>query len=71
MKLLKRMERDNRAQAIIATHAPLLMAYPGATLLRMTKDGLDPVDVAQTEHFRLLREFFLEPRGFIEAMMEL
>jgi predicted ATPase len=71
MKLLKRMERDNGAQAIIATHAPLLMAYPGATLLRMTKDGLDPVDVAQTEHFRLLREFFLEPRGFIEAMMEL
>jgi predicted ATPase len=71
MKLLRRMERDDGAQAIIATHAPMLMADPHATLLRMTKDGLEPVDVTQTEHFRLLREFFIAPRGFIEAMMEL
>ena len=70
MKLLRRMEREDGAQTIIATHAPLLMAYPGATLLRMTKDGLDPIEVTQTEHFKLLKEFFLEPRGFVDAMME-
>lgn len=70
MKLLRRMEKEYGCQAIIATHAPMLMAYPGAALLRLTHSGLAPVDVAQTEHFRLLKEFFADPRGFVEMMLE-
>ena len=48
MKLLRRMEKDHDCQVIIATHAPMLMAYPGATLLHLTRFGLARVDVAQT-----------------------
>jgi predicted ATPase len=70
MKLLRRMEKDYDCQVIIATHAPMLMAYPGATLLHLTRFGLAKVDVAQTEHFRLLKEFFVDPRGFVEMMLE-
>src|ERR1700732_4481829 len=43
LKLLRRMDRSGICQVIMATHAPMLMAYPGATLLRLSKYGLDKV----------------------------
>ena len=64
------MERSGIIQVIMATHAPILMAYPEARLLRLTKGGLDPVSVEETDHFRLMREFWAEPKGFVEAMLE-
>jgi predicted ATPase len=70
LKLLRRMDESGIIQVIMATHAPILMAYPNAQLLRLTKAGLDPVKVEETEHFRLMREFSADPKGFVEAMME-
>ena len=67
LKLLQMMDRSERCQVIMATHAPLLMAYPNATLLRLSKYGLEPVTVEQTDHYKSLREFFDDPRGFVEA----
>ena len=54
----------------MATHSPLLMAYPGASLLRLSKYGLEPVKVEQTDHYKVMREFCADPAGFIEAAME-
>jgi predicted ATPase len=44
-----------------------LMAYPGAALLRLTKHGPEPVSVKQTDHYRVMREFCDDPKGFVEA----
>jgi predicted ATPase len=46
------------------------MAYPGATLLQMTPYGLQPTTLEATEHFRLLREFFVAPGIFVDAILE-
>jgi predicted ATPase len=70
LKLLHMMETSGRSQVIMATHSPMLMAYPNATLLRLTKHGLEPVTVEQTDHYKTMREFFDDPRGFVEAAME-
>ena len=67
LKLLQLMDKSGRCQVIMATHAPLLMAYPNATLLRLSKYGLEPVTVEQTDHYKALREFFDDPKGFVEA----
>jgi predicted ATPase len=69
LKLLRRMDESRIIQVIMATHAPILMAYPGAQLLRLTRGGLDPVTIEETDHFRLMREFSADPKGFVEAMM--
>ena len=69
LKLLRRMDESGICQVIMATHAPILMAYPNARLLRVTKYGLEPVTVEQTEHFRLIREFCADPASFVEMMM--
>jgi len=70
LKLVRRMENSGIIQVIMATHAPILMAYPEAQLLRLTKGGLDPVTVEETDHFRLMREFWHDPKGFIQATMD-
>jgi predicted ATPase len=70
LKLLRRMKESNICQVIMATHAPILMAFPGARLLRLTKHGLDVVKLEDTEHFRLLREFCSDPATFVETMMD-
>jgi predicted ATPase len=70
LKLMRRMETLGICQIIMATHSPILMAYPGAHLLRLTKYGLDPVTVEQTDHYKVMREFCADPAGFVEAVIE-
>ena len=70
LKLLRRMEQSQHCQVIMATHAPFLMAYPGARLLRLTKYGLEPVTLEQTDHFQLMRAFCEDPAGFLASELE-
>lgn len=70
LKLLRRMEDSRICQVIMATHAPMLMAYPNASLLRLTRAGLEPVRLRETDHFKVMREFCDNPDGFIDAALE-
>jgi predicted ATPase len=70
LRLLGRMEQSGRSQVIMATHSPLLMAHPGARLLLLSKYGLEPVSLEQTEHFRLLREFCADPAQFVRQALD-
>jgi len=70
LKLMRRMEDIGHCQIIMATHSPVLMAYPNATLLRLTKYGLEPVTVKDTDHYKVMREFCDDPKGFVEAAIE-
>lgn len=70
LKLLRRMDEAGFCQVIMATHSPILMAYPGARLLGLSKNGLEPIKLEETQHFRLLREFCLDPELFIQMMLD-
>lgn len=69
LKLLQRMVDGGKSQVTMATHSPILMAFPGASLLRMVKYGLEPVTLEDTSHFRIMREFVIDPANFVEMMM--
>jgi len=69
LKLMRRMDDVGHCQVIMATHSPMLMTYPDATLLRLTKYGLEPIRVEQTDHYKAMLEFFDDPRGFVEAVI--
>lgn len=65
LKLLQAMDRSRICQVIMATHSPLLMAFPGGRLLELTRAGLAPVAMENTQHFRQMRDFCLDPNGFV------
>ena len=70
LKLMRRMDQSGYCQIIMATHSPVLMAYPDARLLRLSKYGLDPVRVEDTDHYKVMREFCDDPAGFVEAAID-
>lgn len=69
LKLLRRIQEAGNSQVIMATHSPILMALPDARLLRLEKYGLMPVTLENTDHYRMMREFILDPHGTVDTMI--
>jgi|SRR5882724_3841217 len=52
---------QTQSQFIIATHSPMLMAYPNAWIYQITPSGLDRVDYRETEHYIVAKRFLNDP----------
>ena len=65
LRFLHQLQATGDRQVIMATHSPILMALPGATLLQATRHGLDEGTLRDTPHFRLSSEFTADPDGFV------
>jgi predicted ATPase len=57
-----------RSQFIIATHSPILMAYPNAWIYACTEDGIERVDYHDTEHYRITRDFIVNPKRMLDRL---
>lgn len=62
MALLARMHDlvAAESQFIIATHSPIVMAYPDARIVELGEDGHREVAYRDTEHYRITRDFLLD-----------
>jgi len=69
LALLHRMVAQN-AQFIIATHSPILMAYPGAAILTFDGGAIRPVAYDELEHVTLTRDFLNHPEAFLRHLLE-
>jgi predicted ATPase len=58
------------SQFIIATHSPILMAYPGAQVIELTEDGIKTVPYRETEHYTLTKEFLNNPERMLKYLFE-
>ncbi|MCF6367442.1 AAA family ATPase [Rhizobium halophilum] len=69
LRLLHGVQGSANAQIIMATHSPILMAVPGARLLEVTRAGLAKAALRDTGHFRLYRDFTLDPDDFVDRAL--
>ena len=60
----------NNSQFIIATHSPILMAYPNAQIYQINEHGIDPVAYKETEHYRLTKQFLNNPEQMLKYLLE-
>jgi len=60
---------EEGAQFVIATHSPILLAYPDASIQLLDEDGIGEVDYEETEHFFVTRRFLNDPRGMLEKLL--
>ncbi len=58
------------SQFIIATHSPVLMAFPGAQILQLTENGVDEVAYTATEHYRITRQFLEKPEQMLKYLFD-
>jgi len=58
------------SQFIIATHSPILMAYPEARIYQCDKEGISEVAYEDTEHFQVTRDFLANPERMLRVLLE-
>ncbi|KDP85768.1 hypothetical protein CF70_011955 [Cupriavidus sp. SK-3] len=61
---------EDGSQFIIATHSPILMAYPNAWIYTCSPDGVARIDYQDTEHFRVTRDFLASPERMLRVLLD-
>lgn len=61
---------EQNSQFIIATHSPILMAYPDAWIYQFDSDGVTRVDYDSTEHLKITRAFLSNPKRMLDVLFE-
>lgn len=57
LKVFEAMSQDGHAQFIIATHSPILLSCPGATIFSFDRMPIAPVRYEETDHYRIYKSF--------------
>ena len=60
----------NRSQFIIATHSPILMAFPGAQIYLLNEEGISSAAYEETEHYQLTRRFLNDHERMLRYLLE-
>ncbi|MGE5674957.1 MAG: AAA family ATPase [Mycobacterium leprae] len=56
-------------QFIIATHSPILMAFPGAQILNFDTAPITEVSYDQTDHYQITRRFLERPSLYLDELL--
>lgn len=64
---LKQMVQEN-SQFIIATHSPILLAFPDAQILQFANGAIREVQYNQLEHVQLTKDFLNNPDSFLRHL---
>lgn len=59
----------HRSQLIIATHSPILLAYPHARIYEFSGEGIREVTYTETEHFNVTRDFLNRHEKMLETLL--
>ena len=57
------------SQFIIATHSPMLLAFPGAEVWEFSADGIHKVDYRNTEHYQVTKRFLDNPEKMLRLLL--
>ncbi len=68
LRILHELTATRRAQFVIATHSPILLAFPGATLLGLDGGAIRPVRYEETDHYQVTRAFLESPERFFRHL---
>jgi predicted ATPase len=56
-------------QFVIATHSPIILAYPDARIYLLDAEGIRPVAYAETEHYLVTRGFLANPERALRVLL--
>jgi len=70
MTVISELEKSGRAQFLIATHSPILICYPGATIYQFDENGVQETNYEDTEHFYLTKSFLDNPALYLRHLMD-
>lgn len=66
LQILSEWQNAGTVQAVFATHSPILMSVPGASVLWLDENGLHSIRAEETPHWRIYKAFLANPKRFNE-----
>ena len=71
LALLSRLHQlvQAKSQFIIATHSPILLAYPQASIFSLTERAITRVNYTDTEHYAVTREFLNRHEAMLKELL--
>ncbi len=72
LALISRLHQlvGQRCQFVIATHSPILMAYPNALIYEFGEHGIREISYQDTEHYRVTHDFLVNPERMLAILMD-
>jgi predicted ATPase len=71
LTILHDLASSGRAQFIIATHSPIILAYPGARIYSFDGGQIAPIAYQDTEHYRVTKGFLDAPERYFRHLFNL
>jgi predicted ATPase len=68
LAMLKMMVEEQNAQFVIATHSPMLMAFPSATIYSFDAQVIRQVAYHEVEHVQVMKSFLESPQRYLRHL---
>ena len=70
LAIIHQICKNPDAQFIIATHSPLLLAYPNATIYSCDADSLTKIAYTDTQHYQITKQFLDNPDRYLHHLFK-
>ena len=70
LNIIWQLEQEGIAQFIVATHSPILMAYPNAKIYSFDNDRFKQVEYEETDHYQLTKAFLNNREKFFRNIFD-
>lgn len=69
LKILHELVLPGDSQFIIATHSPIILGYPNATIFSFDNGAIKEIDYEMTDHYQITRYFLLNRKKFLQEIL--
>ncbi|MDU9694086.1 AAA family ATPase [Priestia aryabhattai] len=70
LKIIHDLSTKTNTQFIIATHSPILLGYPDATILSFDGEQIEETRYEMTEHYQITKYFLENPKGMLRELFK-
>ncbi|WP_277585010.1 AAA family ATPase [Psychrobacillus antarcticus] len=69
LRILHDLVQEDDSQFIIATHSPILLGYPEATILSFDEGEINEIDYEETDHYQITKYFLQNREKFLQDIL--
>ncbi|TGE36062.1 AAA family ATPase [Desulfosporosinus fructosivorans] len=70
LRIIKDLETDGQSQFIIATHSPIILAYPDAQILDFDTSPISQTTYENTSHYQITKGFLENRNRYLRKLFE-
>jgi predicted ATPase len=70
LTIIHELCQNSNSQFIIATHSPILLAYPNATIYSCDSETLTPINYTDTLHYQITKTFLDNPNQYLHYLFK-